>query len=91
MSKPLDLKLTDEEKFDLMIKTGMELGYTSLDDITAKQFAILGDAIADAAVAKATWGIVEWLWDEDRFPDPDPAMSLQDFLEAQGISRPEGE
>ena len=71
----LDLKLTQDE----------------IDDADFEDHSVAAlnlRAIADAATAKAAWGIYDWLDDTGELR---LLWGLEQFLEAQGIQKPEVE
>ncbi len=88
----LDLSLTEEEKYAIVVNIMEDRGRTSDDPMTAEEVIALVDAVADAATAKAAYAIVEWLnhisvrggsgWDFGE--------SLEKHLTAAGIQKPEG-
>ena len=95
MNKILDLKLNHEE-----IRKLIPFGDESIGAMTDTEINLLVDfilSIVDAAIAKALWGIVEWLLQErDRnggiYPSLRPGWNLagegiQMHLEAQNIQK----
>ncbi len=82
-AEPLDLTLGDEE---------IEAAYYALD-MGIDEIQETDRAIADAAVTKVAYAIVEWMYKGDYWDAMciDGATALEIVLEAQGISRPEGE
>ena len=95
MSMNIDaLKLTDEE---------MEIaGRQTIPVLSSSQWpSIMARVAADAATAKALYGIADWLrariealdfeWYEDRFLRSQVIEPIEEVLTAAGLARPEGE
>lgn len=92
MTEPLDLSLTSEEIYNIVLHLMEKRNKALTDELTAEELAAQLDAIAEAARDKAAWWIVGWLNEhgEQFYTHKElPDEMLSDTLEAAGIQKPE--
>jgi len=99
-SEHLDLRLTDEEKKNIAMTMFIERPRLAEALAYSQDIVVLGNAIADAAVAKTAYAILEWLGEwgmhsfcgKHHFPPVEYANpKLFDILKAMGIENPAGD